>query len=66
MLRRSAAAPRLLGLLALLCAATRAAVPTSLIDVAAFVYDPWTPEPTIFGSHGDNWTEWELVRHAAL
>jgi hypothetical protein len=34
------------------------------ITVAAFVYDPWTPEPTVFGSHGPNWTEWELVRRA--
>jgi len=28
------------------------------------VYDPWTPEPDVFGSHGPDWTEWELVRHA--
>lgn len=40
------------------------AVPLSGIDVAAFVYDPWTPEPTVFGAHGNNWTEWELVRKA--
>ncbi len=40
------------------------AVPLSAIDVAAFVYDPWTPEPTVFGSHGANWTEWELVKRA--
>lgn len=34
------------------------------ITVAAFVYDPWTPEPIIFGAHGLNWTEWRLVRNA--
>lgn len=34
------------------------------ITVAAFVYDPWTPEPAVFGSHGVNWTEWNLVRNA--
>jgi hypothetical protein len=34
------------------------------ITVAAFVYDPWTPEPAVFGSHGKNWTEWALVRNA--
>lgn len=49
-------------LLSLCCAHARA--PVSAIDVAAFVYDPWTPEPTLFGLHGDNWTEWALVRAA--
>lgn len=39
-------------------------VPSSNITVAAFVYDPWTPEPAVFGAHGANWTEWELVRRA--
>jgi hypothetical protein len=34
------------------------------VTVAAFVYDPWTPEPAVFGAHGPNWTEWELVRRA--
>jgi hypothetical protein len=34
------------------------------VTVAAFVYDPWTPEAAAFGTHGPNWTEWELVRHA--
>lgn len=34
------------------------------ITVAAFVYDPWTPDAAVFGSHGTNWTEWALVRHA--
>ena len=51
------------GLLCLLYTSL-AAVPPSQIDVAAFVYDPWTPEPTLFGAHGANWTEWELVRRA--
>lgn len=52
-------------LILLSAAAARAAVPLTSIDVAAFVYDPWTPEDTIFGQHGTNWTEWELVRRAA-
>jgi len=34
------------------------------VTVAAFVYDPWTPEPDVFGQHGVNWTEWRLVRGA--
>lgn len=34
------------------------------VTVAAFVYDPWTPEPAVFGEHGANFTEWELVRRA--
>ena len=34
------------------------------ITVAAFVYDPWTPEAAVFGEHGPAWTEWELVRRA--
>lgn len=34
------------------------------MTVAAFIYDPWTPEPTVFGEHGPNFTEWELVRRA--
>lgn len=34
------------------------------ITVAAFVYDPWTPEPAVFSQHGPDWTEWELVRRA--
>jgi hypothetical protein len=34
------------------------------ITVAAFVYDPWTAEEAVFGVHGPNWTEWELVRRA--
>jgi hypothetical protein len=39
-------------------------VPVSSIDVAAFIFDPWTPSPLVYDSHGKNWTEWELVRHA--
>ena len=35
------------------------------ITVAAFVYDPWTPEPAVFGRQGVNWTEWRLVRAAS-
>jgi hypothetical protein len=34
------------------------------ITVAAYVYDPWTPEPDVWGGHGANWTEWRLVRGA--
>jgi hypothetical protein len=34
------------------------------VTVAAFVYDPWSSAPEVFGSHGPNWTEWELVRRA--
>jgi len=34
------------------------------ITVAAFVYDPWTSAPEVFGKQGPNWTEWELVRRA--
>ena len=48
----------------IVASAARAAVPLTSIDVAAFVYDPWTPEDTLFGQHGPNWTEWELVRRA--
>jgi hypothetical protein len=34
------------------------------VDVAAFVYDPWNPDPTLGVLHGANWTEWELVKAA--
>ena len=34
------------------------------ITVAAFIYDPWTPDTTVFGEHGPAFTEWELVRRA--
>ena len=34
------------------------------MTIVAFVYDPWTPEPVVFGEHGTSWTEWELVRRA--
>jgi hypothetical protein len=39
-------------------------VPYANITVAAYIYDPWTPEPVVFGEHGDNFTEWDLVRLA--
>ena len=61
---------RLLSFLALLASAAvqrACAVPVFTprdVTVAAFVYDPWTPEPDIFGSHGVNFTEWRLVRAA--
>lgn len=42
-----------------------AAVSPANITVAAYIYDPWTPEPAVFGEHGDNFTEWELVRRGA-
>lgn len=33
------------------------------VTVAAFIYDPWTPD-FVFTEHGENFTEWELVRRA--
>lgn len=40
------------------------AVPKDKITVAAYVYDPWTPDDVVFGEHGPNFTEWSLVSHA--
>lgn len=34
------------------------------IEVAAFVYDCWTTDDTVWGHHGANWTEWALVKAA--
>ena len=48
----------------LLPLAVTSLVPISAIDVAAFVFDPWTPSPAVYDSHGSNWTEWNLVRNA--
>jgi hypothetical protein len=42
--------------------AARKATPAD-VDVAAFIYDPWNPDP-IWNNHGPNWTEWELVKSA--
>ena len=45
--------------------AAAAAVPNgSFVDVGAFVYDCWTTDDVVWGQHGANWTEWNLVRQA--
>jgi hypothetical protein len=39
-------------------------IPFTNVDVAAYVFDPWTHDPTLYHDHGPNWTEWELVKAA--
>jgi hypothetical protein len=50
----------LLGLASVVSSAT---MPFSTVDVAAYVFDPWTTSP-LYAHHGPNWTEWELVKAA--
>jgi hypothetical protein len=36
----------------------------SFVDVGAFVYDCWTRDDAVWGHHGANWSEWNLVKAA--
>jgi len=41
-----------------------AALQTSNIDVAAYYFGNWHVDPRNIPLHGENWTEWELIKYA--